>query len=279
MTTLSSVIGERNLRDATTRANLQAAARFIEEVLTAAGHGVTHQRFLTEGTLTENLQVEIPGMVAPHELVVVGAHYDTAHFSPGADDNASGCAALLMLARALVGAALMRTLRLVFFVNEEPPLTRTPRMGSAVYAAACRRRRDRVRAMISLESLGFHQHSRRSLDYPLPLRLFNPLPTDDVAIVGNPASAPLVWRIHRTLSQRCGVASTRMVLPGFVPGVRSSDHWSFWQQGYPAVMITDTALLRYRHYHRATDTEEKLDYQQLARITSALEAVVLDLTR
>lgn len=258
-------------------AGLAAAADFIEARLRAAGHQPTHQDFEVGSHTCRNVEVELPGRSTPEEIVVIGAHYDSAGDCPAANDNGSGVAALLALARDLAGRTPARTLRLVAFANEEPPYFQTEDMGSLRYARRCRARDERVVAMLSLETLGYYDEREGSQVYPPPFSLFYPSTGNFLAFVGNVGSRKLVRRAVARFRRDTRFPSEGVAVPGFIPGVGWSDHWSFWQAGYPAIMVTDTAPFRYPHYHEASDTPDKLDYARLARIVPGLAAVVADL--
>jgi Zn-dependent M28 family amino/carboxypeptidase len=268
---LATDIGERNLRDPARRRALQAAREYIAAELTAAGHAVNRQTYVVGDTAAENLEIEVRGVDKPHEIIVVGAHYDTASKTPGANDNASGVAALLAIAqKGATGLKSSRTIRLVAFCTEEPPFTRTAVMGSRVYARACRRRKDAIVAMLSLEMLGCYDESRGGKHAPFPLRLAAPWRANFLAVVGNLGSRELVGRVVAAFEEENVLPCKGAALPAILPGVRSSDHWSFWKEGYRAVMLTDTAWLRYRHYHQPSDTPDKLDFPRLAKAASGV---------
>lgn len=274
VTTLAGTIGERNVLR---HGSLEDAARFIEESLARAGYAVERQGYEVRGVTCHNLEAEVPGTDRADEVVVVGAHYDSVLGCPGANDNASGVAALLALAEQFAGRRGARTLRLVAFVNEEPPFFQTARMGSRVYARACRRRGDNVVAMVSLETIGYYSDAKGSQHYPFPFGLLYPSTGDFIGFVGNVSSRALVRTVVGSFRRHARFPSEGGALPGMIPGVGWSDHWAFWKEGYPAVMVTDTAPFRYSHYHTARDTPDKLDYECMARVVASLEGVILDL--
>jgi Zn-dependent M28 family amino/carboxypeptidase len=165
-------------------------------------------------------------------------------------------------------------------VNEEPPYFQTPEMGSFVYASRCKANGDRIKAMISLETIGYFSDAPNSQSYPSPL--FNAIyPTigNFISFVSNVPSRDLLRRTMSTFRDQKKIPSRSAALPGFVPGASWSDQWSFWKQGYPAIMVTDTAPFRYPHYHRSTDTPDKLDYDRFALVVSGMEKVIVDLAR
>jgi len=272
--TLAADIGERSVFQP---GRLAAAERFIEATFVDAGYAVQRHPFEVMGVSCVNLSAAIRGTDRPDEIVIVGGHYDTVFDCPGANDNGSGIAATLALARALRGHAPARTIRFVAFVNEEPPFFQTPQMGSLVYANACRDKNENIVAMLSIETIGFYSDTNGSQDYPVPLGFFYPSRGDFIAFVGNYGSRRLVREVVGSFRRQTKFPSQGGALPGGLPGVGWSDHWSFWQAGYPALMVTDTAPFRYPHYHRPSDTPDKLDYERMARVVDGLRAVVEEL--
>jgi Zn-dependent M28 family amino/carboxypeptidase len=267
VTSLAEDIGERNL---SCIAALQSAASYIHEVWRSQGYAVERQPFEAGGARVENLAIEVEGTERAGDIVILGAHYDTARGSPGADDNASGVAALLTLSRGLAAASLLRTVRLVAFVNEEPPSFGTDLMGSRVYARRCKARSEHIVAMLALESIGYFSSERHSQTYPFPLGLFHPDAGNFIAVVGNLASRALVARVAAGLREASSLPCEARALPAWVPGVDLSDHGSFWQMGFRAAMITDTAPFRNPHYHQASDLPGTLDYPSLAQTVVGL---------
>lgn len=273
---LAGDIAERNLEH---YPQLVAASNFIAQSFAKAGLKPRRDGYDLSGKLCENIEVEIPGSSA--EIFVIGAHYDSVFGSPGANDNASGVAALLALARRFAAKPPgARTLRFVAFTNEEPGYFQTQQMGSWVYASRCKARGDKIAGMISLETIGYFSNAPGSQEYPMVgLNLFYPSTGNFIGFVGNFSSRALLRRVLGSFRQHATLPSEGAALPSNVPGVGWSDHWAFWEHGYPAIMITDTAPFRYPHYHAGSDTPEKLDYDSMARLVSALEPVVTDLIR
>jgi Zn-dependent M28 family amino/carboxypeptidase len=264
-------------RSTVKHAALRQAAEYIERALVEAGYPVRRQVFAADGRDVWNIDAELPGRDDPNRIVVIGAHYDTLSNSPGANDNGSGVAAMLELARLHAAASPGVTVRFAAFVNEEPPHFQTETMGSLVYARRCRSRGERVEAMISLETIGYYTIERGSQRYPPPLHLLFPSIGNFLAIVGNFQSRKLVTNTMSAFRQASSLPVVGSPAPETLPGVAWSDHWSFWQQGYPAIMLTDTAPFRYPHYHRAEDTPDKLDYARLARVVEGLQQAILTL--
>ena len=271
---LASEIGERNT--ATCR-NLDRAATFIHHSLASAGLPVFHHTYTADGLACDNVVGELEGIGDDHEIVLIGAHYDSVRGGPGANDNASGVAALLALARSFARNRLNRTMRFVAFVNEEPPYIRTRQMGSLVYAMACSSRGDHIVAMLSLETLACFPSYDPPSNYPWPAKLLRPLQGEFLALVSNLRSRRLARGIARTFCGASDLSVWAIALPGFLPGVRSSDHWSFWQCGYPAIMATDTGPFRYPFYHTRYDTPDKLSYRALAEIVTGLRPAIMQL--
>ena len=268
---LADRIGERNALEPEA---YREAAAFIEKRFGEAGLKVERQAFEAEGNTFENLETEIPGS---GEIFIVGAHYDSVIGSPGANDNGSGVAALLALAGRLAGTQPRRTLRLVAFANEEPPWFLGPAMGSRVYSARCKERGENIVGMISLETIGYYTDEEGSQNYPPPLSFFYPSTGNFVAFVGNLSSRRLVHDAISAFRQHASFPSEGAALPGWMEGVYWSDHWSFWEEGYPALMVTDTAPFRFKAYHTQADRPDRLDYPRFARVVTGLEAVVREL--
>ncbi|HZZ72843.1 MAG TPA: M28 family peptidase [Pirellulales bacterium] len=272
---LAEQIGERNTHHYD---KLMAAATFLEKALAVAKYAVERQKYEVKGKTCFNLIAELKGTRAPEQIVVVGAHYDSARGAPGANDNGSGVASLLALARAWADKKPERTLRFVLFANEEQPYFQTEAMGSLVYAKRCKERRENIVAMLALETMGYYSDRPDSQNYPFLLKTHYPTIGNFIGFVANSESTELVKRVVETFRQEARVPSEGTALPGSLQGVGWSDHWSFWQQGYPGVMVTDTALFRYPDYHKSTDTPDKLDYVRLTLVVDGLEKVLADLT-
>lgn len=274
VTALAGGIGERNIFCLGT---LDQAAKYIEGVFANANLSAKRQPFEATRVRCDNLEVEILGNARRDEMVIVGAHYDSVSGSPGANDNGSGVASLLVLAEAFARTQPARTLRFVSFVNEEPPNFQTDTMGSRVYARRCRERREKIVAMISLETMGYFSDEDGSQKYPPPLGMIYPRRGNFIAFVGNISSGRLVRKSIEIFRQDTPFPSEGASLPGAVTGVGWSDHWSFWEEGYPAIMITDTAPFRYPDYHSLEDTPDKINYPYLARVTVGIQKIVREL--
>jgi len=271
--TLAGEIGERNVSK---YAGLKAAADFIESSFIQVGLQPRRDTYEVDGLPCHNIEVEIRGTFP--QIVLIGAHYDSVLGAPGANDNGSGVAALLALARRFARKQPTQTLRFVAFVNEEPPYFQTSKMGSLIYAGRCKARGDQISAMISLETIGCFSDAPRSQTYPVPaLGAFYPKTGNFIGFVANLQSRRLLRRAIGLFREQKKLPSEGVALPSFLPGVSWSDQWSFWRHGYPAIMITDTALFRYAHYHEPSDTPDKLDYDRFALVVSGVERIMADL--
>ena len=274
VTYLSVAIGERNIERT---GSLQAAIDYLRGELVQAGYNVTEKTYNVQVHAATNLEAELVGSDGSAGIVVVGAHYDSVTGTVGADDNATGIAAVLELARDLRGSKMRRTVRFVLFVNEEPPYFQTEQMGSFAYARHLQHDGVPVSAMTSLEMLGFYSDAPGSQKYPALLNLFYPSHGNFIGFVGNSESRDLVRRATRRFRESAQFPSEGVAAPASLPGVGWSDQWSFWQQGYPAIMITDTAIFRYPYYHTPLDTVDKLDFAKMARVVDGVRNVVASL--
>jgi hypothetical protein len=272
---LAGEIGERNMLR---YSQLNTAADFIENSFSSAGLQPRRDSYDLHGRACHNIEAEIRG--ARPEILLIGAHYDSVLGAPGANDNGSGVAAMLALARRFAGKPAQHTLRFVAFVNEEPPYFLTGQMGSFVYAGRCKAHGDRISAMISLETIGYFSDAPHSQTYPAPgLGVFYPSIGNFIGFVSNVPSRHLLRRAIALFRKHANIPSEGAALPAFIPGVSWSDQWSFWRHGYPGIMITDTAPFRYPHYHSATDTPDKLDYDRFALVVSGMEKVIEELDK
>ncbi len=278
---LARDIGERNVFNPK---NLDAARAFIEMSLAEVGYDVQRHAVTVrphggsdpaDDVECFNLSVEIAGSTLPGEIILLGAHYDSIYGSPGANDNGSGVIATLALARRFAGSAPKRSLRFVFFVNEEPPFFQVEgRMGSLIYARQCRERGENITAMLTLETIGWYSDEPSTQHYPIGMGAFYPSTGNFAAFVGNVKSRRLVRKIIESFREQVEFPSEGAALPGWIPGVGWSDHWSFWQAGYAGLMITDTAPFRYPYYHSPEDTTDRVDCERVARLTEGMQRVI-----
>jgi hypothetical protein len=262
-------IGERNVGRPEA---LERAAQLIEERLRTAGQAPVRRTYTVSDVPCSNIEVILPGRSA--RTLVVGAHYDTARGSPGANDNGTGVVALIELARRLHGSSPEHTIALVFFVNEEPPYFNTEKMGSRVWANDAAQRGATIVGAVSLETMGFFTEAPYSQRYPFPMAAFYPDQGNFIGFIGNVDSRALVRDVVRTFREVGSIPTEGVALPDHTVGIDFSDHASFWRHGWPGLMVTDTALLRYPHYHRPTDVPANIDIGALARVVVGIEHAV-----
>ncbi|MCA9776771.1 MAG: M28 family peptidase [Candidatus Eremiobacteraeota bacterium] len=268
VTILSEKIGERNLNH---YPKLEQTRDYITRRLKKAGYEVELDEFKVDQPVY-NLVFTKPGN---EEILVIGAHYDSAPITPGANDNGSGVAVLLQLAERLKQVPMERTVRFVFFVNEEPPYFMGESMGSRVYAKRCAERKDKIVGMISLETMGYYSDVEGSQMFPPGIEGY-PNTGNFLAFISEPNSQEF---LQECLDHFQGLPVESLVAPASIEGVSWSDHASFWEHGFPGVMVTDTAPFRYPHYHRKTDTADQLDYQKLGLAADGLETMIRFLGR
>jgi Zn-dependent M28 family amino/carboxypeptidase len=264
---LAGAIGERNVFRPQA---LQAAVDYIEQTWRSQGYPVSIQTYDAYGERCANLEVSRAGTRRPGEILLIGAHYDTVRNCPGANDNASGVAAMLEISRYFAELAPRLTVRFVAFVNEEPPSFYTGQQGSMVYAKAARQRGDDIRLMVSLETIGCYFDAPGTQRYPPLFRHFFPDRGDFLGLVSDLRSGRALRRMARTFRRHADFPLEHVATFRWIPGIAWSDHLSFWRQGYRALMVTDTAFYRYRYYHTPEDTPDKLNYPAFGRATEAL---------
>lgn len=254
-------------------AKLARTAAYIEEQFKEAGAQVSIQDVVVDETRYKNVVARF----GPERgrLLVIGAHYDSHGGTPGADDNASGIAGLLELAHLLGKSAPGRPVELVAYTLEEPPHFRSPHMGSVWHARALKAEGRDVELMLSLEMIGYFSDSPGSQAYPLAaMKLAYPDRGNFIALVGQFGDFGLSRSVKAAMSGASDLPVYSLNAPAFVQGVDFSDHRSYWAQGFPALMVTDTAFMRNQNYHRPGDTFDKLDYKRMAMVVQSVYAVV-----
>lgn len=271
---LAGNIGERNTGQP--RA-LQRAADYITDQWQGMGYDVRPQRFEAAGMECRNLEVTRIGSEQPGNIIVLGAHYDSSSGCPGANDNASGIAALLELARAISQRKPRCTLRFVAFANQAPPFFGTEEMGSWVYAHHARQRGDNIHAALILDSLGYYSNQPASQLAPPLLGLLYPSQGNFVALISNLRSMGVARRFSRDFHRLSGLPYQRISAPAFLPGIGGGDQNPFWLNGYKAFVITDTGRYRYPFHRSARDTPERLDYDSIAAVSDGILQAVLAL--
>ena len=264
-------------RDESHPENLDRCAAYIRREFESAHARVSEQPFTVNGKTYRNVIAHFGPETK--EVVVVGAHYDTHGPLPGADDNASGVAGLLELARLLGAAQLPVRVELVAYTLEELPFFRSEQMGSAMHAKALKREGAVVRVMFSLEMIGYFSDAPDSQHFPnSAFSLFYPTKGNFISVVGKMGAGMLVRKIKRAMAEATSLPVYSINAPRLIPGVDFSDHLSYWREGYPAVMITDTAFYRNANYHTMWDTAERLDYQRMSQVVEGVYAAVMNQT-
>jgi Zn-dependent M28 family amino/carboxypeptidase len=258
---------------------LEQAARHIETTLEGYGYRLHRQEYEAGGQKVRNIEVSLSNTAAgakPERIFIVGAHYDSARGAPGANDNGSGTAAVLELARLLKGMQPGRgtEVKFVFFVNEEPPWFMGEEMGSMQHARALKRNGANVEGALILETIGWYSQAQNSQKLPPGLEAHYPSTGNFIAFVGTLESSALVRQALAAFRAQSDFPSEGLAAPAHVMGVTLSDHSSYNRHGYPALMITDTAFLRYPYYHTAEDTPDKLDYASMARVVKGLARTI-----
>lgn len=268
-------IGERNFIK---YENLEKAANYIITEFSKYGYIPELQKYQIRGKTYRNVIATLKGTMEPDKIIIIGAHYDSVIGTPGADDNASGVAGLLELARLMAKEKPFKTIKFIAFTNEEPPFFQTSWMGSMIYAKDAKRKKENIEVMICLEMIGYFRYDKNSQSYPPILNFFYPDTGNFIAVIGNLASKRVIERIVSVFKKNSDFPIESLAAPRIVCGIDFSDHSSFWRYGYKAVMITDTAFYRNPHYHSATDLPHTLNYQDLAKLIKGLYNVVLELS-
>ena len=268
---LSVKVGDRHLWK---EFSLDRSADYIESVLDGYGYGVWKQTYSCYGKGVSNLIAEKKG--TGEEVVIIGAHYDTVPGTPGADDNASGVAGLLELAKLNRETSNKKTLVFVAFANEEPPCFGSYNMGSMVYARHLRAQQTPVEVMVSLEMIGFFRPETIQ-SYPIPaMSLFYPKTGDYIGVAGNFHSSRYVSFIKKGIRKHSRINSRSLTAPEFFGGINLSDNYSFWRHGYRAVMVTDTSFFRNKNYHQEQDTIGTLNFDSMAEVVRGLYGTLLE---
>jgi hypothetical protein len=271
---LAGTIGERNMQHLDA---LNKAADYIRQTLESREYQVSEDTYDVNGQKLRILYATLAGSKNPTQPFVVGAHYDSVQGSPGGNDNASGVAAVLELARILKTDIPGRPIILAFFPNEEPPYFQTKDMGSLRFARGFHQGIDQFRGMMSIETIGYYSDQPGSQRYPSFISSMYPSTGNFIGFVGDTKSREMVKTVIAEFRLKTHFPAEGASLPGSIDGIGWSDHWSFWQIGVPAIMVTDTAPFRYPHYHQASDTPDKLDFDRMARVVLGLKRVVLKL--
>jgi len=254
---------------------LDKCAAYIFDAFGKASDRVEYEPYSVNGKEYRNVICSF----GPREgaRIIVGAHYDVCGDQPGADDNASGVAGLLELARLLRSQndKLNYRVDLVAYTLEEPPNFRTENMGSAVHAKMLNAQHVEVKRMICLEMIGFYSEKRGSQHYPVGLmKLFYPSRANYIAVVGKAGQGKAVRRTKKAMKRHSAIRVCSINAPAFIPGIDFSDHLNYWKYGYDAVMITDTSFYRNDNYHETTDTLSTLDLDKMVEVVNGVLAVI-----
>ncbi|MGD2186261.1 MAG: M28 family peptidase [Desulfobacterales bacterium] len=272
---LTVTIGERSV---SVPQNHKKSALYITSFLRELGLAVDHQTYSYAQLPVDNIAVEISFDAHPKHRILIGAHYDSVSGTVGADDNASAVAVQLEVARLLAQQAGTQALdlavRFVFFALEEPPVYGTRHMGSRVYAKIARKAKEQIDGMICLEMVGYTCHEPGCQGYPFPLMFMDyPKKGNFIGVVNNFKSRDFAGRLVEQFQKNNQLPVIKLTVPfnGWVmPAVRLSDHASFWDQGFKAVMVTDSAFYRNPYYHTPADTMDKLDFEYMAELVESL---------
>ena len=265
---LSETLGDRSVYRP---AVLSAAAAYVSRTFAAMGYAPRRQSFIY---LRQEVANIIAGEAPASGYYILGAHYDTVAGTPGADDNASGVAVLLETARLAASLSPAPPWAFVGFTTEEPPAFFTPYMGSRFYARRAREQGHSIKGMLCLEMVGYYTRAPGSQPLPFPLEFLGyPTTGNFLALVADRRSRPLLAALAQALKNGCDLPTSSLAVPfggHILPETRLSDHASFWDQGYPAVMLTDTAFLRNPHYHAPGDVMANLDFEAMVELTIGL---------
>lgn len=265
-------------RDEAHPENLDKVAAYIHQEFAQTTGTVSEQPFKAGGKNYKNVILQLGPDTK--ERIVVGAHYDACDPLPAADDNASGVAGLIELAKLLDKTRLPMRVELVAYTLEEPPYFDTVNMGSAVHAAKLKQDGVEVRLMISLEMIGYFSDEANSQDYPISLlNLWYPSKGNFITVIGNLGESLFIRRIKRAMIEATPLPVYSMNAPASVPGIDFSDHLNYWNEGYHAVMISDTAFYRNKNYHTSKDTYEKLNYQKMAQVVQGVYAAIINIAQ
>lgn len=257
---------------------LNECAKYIFDEFKKLTDSVEYQKYLVDGKEYKNVICSFGPKDGPR--IIVGAHYDVCEDQPGADDNASGVAGLLEIARLLKteSSNLKYRIDLVAYTLEEPPNFRTSNMGSAVHAKMLYENHIQVKAMISLEMIGFFSDKPHSQEYPLGImKLFYPTKANYIAVIGKIGQGKTTRSIKRKMNKNSGVRTISLNAPALVPGIDFSDHLNYWKYGFVAVMITDTSFYRNANYHERSDTLETLNIDKMAEVIKGVFASILNM--
>ena len=261
-------------REHTSITQLDAASEYIRTELSKHSREVAFQNYQANGKKYRNVVARFGPDTT--DIIVVGAHYDSFDALPAADDNASGVAGLIELARLLANEKLGKRLELVAYTLEEPPYFLTEFMGSAIHAKSVKAAMKSVSLMLSLECIGYFSDAPNSQNFPVSvLGAVYPTTGNFIALVGHYREGALAQRVRETMRSATSLPVHSINAPAFVAGIDFSDHLNYWNEGFVGMMVTDTAFMRNLNYHTVEDTPEKLDYRRMAEVVRGVSSVVL----
>lgn len=256
--------------------NLNKCADYISGHFNGAGAAVSEQTFEVKGKIYRNIIAQFGPET--ESRIVVGAHYDSCGDTPGADDNASGVAGLIELARLLGKTELSQQVELVAYTLEEPPFFGTGNMGSARHAYSLRLAEVDVEAMLCLEMIGYFSDEEGSQQFPsIFLKMLYPSRGNYISLIGSMGDSNLIRKVKASMRSATTLPVHSMTAPKGFPGLDFSDHRNYWNHGYTAIMITDTAFYRNHRYHGLSDTVDTLDYDRMAMVVLGVYEAVLHL--
>ena len=271
-------LGPRNSENPIAYEQLRKCKEWIVQKWQSQGYSVRCYEFSIDGREYYNIEIEIQGTIAPSEIIIISAQYDTLPDSPGANNNGSGMAVLFQLSKLLRDYRPQRTLRLIAFVNEEDPFFGTEKMGSYIYAKRAFEKKEDIKVMLSLDAIGIYKDSVGTQKLPFPFSLFYPDRGNFLAFIGNLTSREYVKKVTAAFKKGSSFPIEAGLAPEWVEGVTWSDHSSFWKFGYPGMQITDTGAYRSASHTTKEDTMEKINFDALSRITVGMYSVAVDLT-
>ncbi|MCB1215096.1 MAG: M28 family peptidase, partial [Deltaproteobacteria bacterium] len=253
------------------KGNLDQVAHYIEKELKPYTNNLQIQSYTAQDKTFKNIIAHFKGNSSQAKLYVIGAHYDAYQGLPGADDNASGIAGLIELARILSESPIQDSVELVAYASEEPPYFRSEDMGSFRHAQKLKNQQKEIELMVSLEMIGYFSDQDGSQDYPLAfLKYFYPKQGNFIALVSNFKNMGALRKFKTKFKKHSEIPVYSLNAFSLVPGIDFSDHYSYWQEDYPALMLTDTAFYRNKAYHTGQDTPDRLDYERMAKVIDGL---------
>jgi len=273
---LEKIVNEPGTRNYKNTDRLNSTAGYIKQIFSEYSSSVTEQTFIVKGKTYRNIICSFDTVHA--ERIIVGAHYDVCMELPGADDNASGVTGLLELARLLSGKPLNHRIDLVAYTLEEPPYFGTQQMGSYVHAKSLHDANIQVLGMISLEMIGYFRDEKNSQSYPLKImKCLYGSKGNFISVIMRAANGKFPGKFSRKMKRYCDVKTRSLKTPKNIRGIGYSDHRNYWEFGYSALMVTNTAFFRNPNYHEATDTIGTLDIKRMCEVIDGVAAALQNL--